>query len=69
MERIIMKVICCIVMTTNEQEIRFFTVENTSEYKCFYEIPKSEACFLHESLNIEVDTQYVKTKPIRINAK
>jgi hypothetical protein len=56
-------------MTTNEQEIRFFTVENTSEYKCFYEIPKSEACFLHESLNIEVDTQYVKTKPIRINAK
>lgn len=64
-----MKVICCIVMTTNEHEIRFFTVENTPEYKCFYEIPKSEACFLQESFNIKVDTQYIKTKPITINAR
>jgi hypothetical protein len=56
-------------MTTSEHEIRFFTVENTADYKCFYEIPKSEACFLQESFNIKVDTQYIKTKPITINAR
>lgn len=69
MEKIITKIICCIVLTTNESEVRFFTVENTPEYKCFYEIPKSEACFLYENLNIRIDTQYIKTKPIRVNAQ
>lgn len=65
-----MKVICCLTLVADSvYEKRFFTVVQDKDYKCFYEIPESEARFLRDNASIMVDTQYIRTKQFIVAAQ
>jgi hypothetical protein len=65
----IIKVICCIVLTTNSKKENYYSIVKDDRYICFYEIHKSEAFYIKNTLHLPIDTQYVESKTISIKVK